>query len=128
MNDKGKIVESEAKKILCDLLNGFSELVKDNIIHRDLKPENILINDGVFKLCDFGFGKLVEGNFGQQMLQTQVGTPLYMSPQILMNKPYTTKSDVWSLGLIYFEMLFGKTPWLAQTQNGLLKNIKNKPL
>ena len=58
---KNKFLPEElAKKILIDILKGFTELVKLGIIHRDLKPENILINKGVFKLADFGFSRHIE--------------------------------------------------------------------
>ena len=57
------------------------ELTRLNLVHRDLKPENILINDNVFKVADFGFGKNVTDM--NAMLRTCCGTPLYMSPQIL---------------------------------------------
>ncbi len=95
------ISENEAIKILTDLLTGFLELIKNGIIHRDLKPENILIHDSTYKLADFGFAKSVD-NFKKGLLTSQVGTPLYMSPQILKHEKYTTKSDIWSIGLIFY--------------------------
>lgn len=57
-----------------------------------------------------------------------VGSPLYMAPQLLENKPYTIKSDIWSIGLMFYEMLFGKTPWPARDINSLKNNVKNMPL
>ena len=127
LTKKGKIPECEARIILQDFLNGFAELVKLGYLHRDLKPENILIDKNVFKLADFGFATQVQ-NFQQSLLKTVVGTPLYMSPQILMHENYTSKSDVWSTGLIYYEMLCGKTPWPARDQLELIENIKKKPI
>ena len=124
---KGVISELEAVNIFTDILKGFVELHKLGVIHRDLKPENILILDSTFKIGDFGFAKHVD-NYQSQLLTSLVGTPLYMSPQILMSDPYTTKSDIWSLGLIYFEMLFGKTPWPAKSQYQLITNINKIPL
>ncbi len=59
---------------------------------------------------------------------TTVGTPLYMSPQLLQQNTYTSKSDIWSLGVIFYEMLYNKTPWIAGSPQGLLKNIKTIPL
>ena len=127
LTKKTKLTEVEARKVLNDYLTGFQELVKNGLIHRDLKPENILISDGIFKIADFGFATEVS-NYQNQMLKTCVGTPLYMSPQILSHKPYTTKSDVWSTGLIYYEMLCGKTPWPARDQLDLIQNIDKMPL
>ena len=127
LTKRGKIPENEARKILADFLNGFSELVKLGYLHRDLKPENILIDNNVFKLADFGFATQVN-NFQNSLLKTIVGTPLYMSPQILCHESYTSKSDVWSTGLIYYEMLFGKTPWPARDQLELIENIKKMPI
>lgn len=119
---KEPLAEEKARTILKDIIIGFKELINKKVIHRDLKPENIMINDNIFKLGDFGFSKHVD-NFKDQMLKTLVGTPLYMSPQILKHENYTTKCDVWSLGLIYYEMLFGKAPWPARSQYELVKNI-----
>lgn len=127
LTKKGRLPESEARHILRDFLNGFSELVSLGYLHRDLKPENILIDNNVFKLADFGFATQVQ-NFQQSLLKTVVGTPLYMSPQILCHESYTTKSDVWSMGLIYYEMLCGKTPWPARDQLDLIENTKKMPL
>ena len=96
-------------------------------MHRDLKPANILINEGTYKIGDFGFAKYVD-NFGSQMLKSCVGSPIYMAPQILERAPYTTKCDIWSLGVICYEMLMGYPPWKARDENELLRNIKHIPI
>ena len=57
------------------------------------------------------------------MMQSMVGTPLYMSPQILKGQNYSCKSDVWSIGLIYYEMLYGKLPYSAKSQQELVQKI-----
>lgn len=124
---KDPLPEPKARIILKDIIIGFKELYNKKIIHRDLKPENILINDNIFKIGDFGFAKHVD-NFKNQMLKTLVGTPLYMSPQILKHEVYNTKCDVWSLGLIFYEMLFGKTPWPARSQYELIMSISQNGL
>lgn len=105
---KKQLPEAEALKFLTDILNGFIQLISNGIIHRDLKPANILIDKGGYKLADFGFAKTVD-NFKKDMMSSMVGTPLYMSPQILDNKKYTNKTDIWSLGFIFYETLFGKS-------------------
>lgn len=106
------------------ILSGFTELVRERIVHRDLKPANILINDGIYKIGDFGFAKYVD-NFGSQMLKSCVGSPIYMAPQILERTPYTTKCDIWSIGVIFYEMIHNTPPWKAKDENELLKGIKN---
>lgn len=87
------------------------ELVKNKIVHRDLKPANILISKGVFKIADFGLSKYIQDEY--QMLKTRVGTPFYMAPQILKNERYTSKCDIWSLGIIFYQLVFGRLPWHA---------------
>lgn len=106
LRKSGILAERVAKEILVMILRGFQDLIKNGIIHRDLKPANILNHEGTFKISDFGFSRYITAS--DKMLQSQVGTPLYMSPQILNRRKYTSKSDIWSLGMIYYECLYGK--------------------
>ena len=96
-------------KCLIQILNGFGELIKNGITHRDLKPENIMVKDKVLKIADFGFAKMTES---AAFLKTMVGTPAYMPPQILSEERYTYKCDIWSLGVMTYEMIVGKLPWV----------------
>ena len=96
-------------------------------MHRDLKPANILVQDGKLKISDFGFARNLD-NGDNTILKSVVGTPLYMSPQILNHQLYTNKSDLWSIGLIYYEMLHGCTPWPASNQLQLINGINYKPI
>ena len=123
---KDAIKESEAIKILRDLICGFRILYNHSIVHRDLKPENILRHDEIFKIADFGFARSIDDT--KAMMTSMVGTPLYMSPKILQNLSYSMKSDVWSLGTIYYEIICGKTPWPSKTQYELINKILNEPL
>ena len=61
------------------------------------------------------------------MLRSCVGSPLYMAPQILQRKPYGTKCDIWSLGIIFHEMIYHDVPWKARDERELLHNIMTKP-
>lgn len=83
----------------------------NKIIHRDIKPANILIKQGVFKIADFGFARQVDNN--NDLMMSIAGTPFYMAPQVLLHEPYSSKCDVWSLGMIAYELLFGKLPFTA---------------
>lgn len=96
-------------------------------MHRDLKPANILVNNGKLKISDFGFARNLD-NGDNTVLKSIVGTPLYMSPQILSHQNYTNKSDLWSVGLIYYEMLHGYTPWPAANELQLINNINHRPV
>lgn len=79
-------------------------------MHRDLKPENIKIYHRQIKLLDFGFAcELPHGE--KTVLHDSVGTPSYMSPEMLQRKNYTSNSDIWSLGVVLYEAAYGRLPW-----------------
>ncbi|ORX40631.1 kinase-like domain-containing protein [Kockovaella imperatae] len=93
------------------------------VLHRDLKPENIFLSDEFVKLGDFGLSKDM-GN--SAFTSTYVGTPLYMPPEILAENRYDTKSDIWSLGCVVFEMCALSSPFsTAQTQAELIAMVKS---
>lgn len=102
--------EAEAQTFMRHLTQGYLALLKQSIIHRDIKPANILLKQGVAKLSDFGFSRVVEDPNKTQKL-TLLGTPLYTAPEILANKEFSNKCDVWSMGVVFYEMLHGRTPW-----------------
>ena len=70
-------------------------LHQQRVLHRDIKSGNILLHNGMLQLADFGLAKRLEGN--EKFSRTQVGTPNYMCPELLQEKPYNHKSDIWSL-------------------------------
>ena len=118
--------QEEVVLYLKDILSAFMTLIDNGIIHRDIKPENILLNNNKMKVADFGFSKMI---FWQtQFNVTLVGTPLYMSPQLLMSEKYTSKCDIWALGVITYELLFGRLPWMGESEMDLIKNIIKNPL
>lgn len=118
--------EGEALLIFNQILNAFKSLVKENILHRDLKPSNILLHDGVIKVADFGFCKALLGP--QDLTKTMVGSPIYMAPEILKGCNYSIKADIWSMGVVLFEILFGFCPYEDRTIARLINQIDHKPL
>ena len=80
------------------------------ILHRDLKSQNIfLTRRGICKLGDFGISKVL--NYTKSKALSIVGTPLYLSPEVLKSQPYNQKSDIWALGTLLYEMTALQTPW-----------------
>ncbi|CAD8143935.1 unnamed protein product [Paramecium pentaurelia] len=122
LSEKKVLEEEQAIKMIKQIANGLKEIVNNNFIHRDLKPANILIHDGQCKIADFGFSRPLPL---ECIMESLVGTPLYMAPQILTKQQYTSKCDVWSLGLIFYEMLFGTLPWMATNYMELIYRINN---
>lgn len=123
---KGKISEARALLIFLDIIEGYKALYKNNILHRDLKPENILMAPNGVKISDFSFAKMVRPDQINQMIeQSFVGTPVYSPLEILEGKKYSSKCDVWSLGIIFYQMLFGRFPfiWKAMLKNDLMGGI-----
>ena len=107
--DQRGLSEWETVTFLHQGLDALSYLHSCKIAHRDLKPENILIQcrepaNFCIKIADFGLSKVSKDD---SFLRTCCGTPLYTAPEIWQNRPYTTKVDIWSLGLIAFQYAYG---------------------
>ncbi|XP_058830877.1 serine/threonine-protein kinase Nek7-like [Topomyia yanbarensis] len=111
-----------------DMVEALQYLHQRKVIHRDLKPENVLIDaDNRLKLADFGIAKICSthpnGSELDELNMTIVGTPLYMAPEVATGKRYDYKSDVWPLGIIFYEMCMLDHPFLGSdlTENGKIK-------
>ena len=106
------------------------------IVHRDLKPDNIMVitarGKDTVKVVDFGIAKATGADGGQQKVTRTgfvVGTPEYMSPEQLAGDPVDGRSDLYSLGLVFYRMLTGKTPFPADSQQEtMIKRLTDDPL
>ena len=107
---------------LTQITAAIAHMHSKRIMHRDLKPANIFITaDGSLKLGDLGLGR----SFGSQTYEafSKVGTPLYMSPEVLKGSGYDWKSDVWSIGCIAYEMAELRTPFKADNEKMSLYDL-----
>ena len=122
IKNNGKLNENDSKKIFLQIANGLYVLRKNNLIHRDMKPHNILLTlSGNVKIADFGF---VTSTNDDKLMNTLCGSPIYMAPEILKYNKYDEKVDLWSIGIILFEMLTGKPPFTASNHIQLLRKIE----
>ena len=96
------------------------------VLHRDIKSQNIfLTSDGNVMIGDFGLATVREG--GDDEDHSLVGTPHFMSPELLSKKPYSFKSDLWSLGVLMYELTAQRPPFTAFNIQGLIHKIKTAP-
>jgi serine/threonine protein kinase len=125
--------EEMSHEVLIQLKDALKYLKQNNLIHRDLKPVNILfskdINEKfVLKLADFGFAKyfneehLTKDGY-DTMTATFCGSPMYMAPELLLNSMYNIKADLWSFGVIMYEMITGNNPYNYPTSIPQLREL-----
>ena len=126
-NTHKQLAEYEVKFIVCNIISGLYYLRAQRIVHRDLKPENLLFDkDGYLHIADFGIAKkLTQEANGRTVIETS-GTPGYMSPESLLAKPQNFLSDYFSLGVICYELIFGKRPFGGKTKREIRENILRK--
>jgi serine/threonine protein kinase len=124
-DEKNGFSESKAFDYFIQVINAVYYLHSNNIIHRDIKPENILIgDDNKLKLCDFGWAK----ELTLENRSTFCGTMEYMAPEIVGSENYDYSVDIWSLGILLYEMLFGHSPFNGKDTNNIILNIKSHEL
>ena len=122
------LTEDKSFKFFIQVVNAIYFLHKNDLIHRDIKPENILLFEDCVKLCDFGWcARLDGGNRG-----TFCGTAEYMSPEMVNKEEYSKDIDIWSLGILLYEMIHGHSPFKPNKAkfniNDIIDNIKIKDL
>jgi serine/threonine protein kinase len=127
LEDDKKLPEKEVAKIAKQLVRALLYLHTNRVIHRDMKPQNILIgSDGAIKLCDFGFARVMSCN--TMVLTSIKGTPLYMAPELVQEQPYNHTADLWSLGVILYELVVGKPPFYTNNFFSLIQFIVKDPV
>ena len=103
------------------ICRGLQAAHEQGIIHRDIKPQNVLIDaKGEVKLMDFGIARMAEAPEAMTQAGLIVGTPHYMSPEQVQGKQLDARSDVYSMGVMIYEMVCGKRPFESSSLTGVL--------
>lgn len=127
LEDDGKLPEEQVQAIAAQLVSALYYLHSHRILHRDMKPQNILLaKGGGIKLCDFGFARAMSTN--TMVLTSIKGTPLYMSPELVEERPYDHTADLWSVGCILYELAVGTPPFYTTSIFQLVSLILKDPV
>jgi aurora kinase len=114
--------EAVASRYMTQMIDALNYLHKKRIIHRDIKPENLLDDGGVLKIADFGFSV----HAPKSMRKTFCGTLEYMAPEIVNNKRYNDKLDLWCIGVLAYEFLTGGTPFYCKGDQNMTQSKINR--
>uniref|UniRef100_A0A3Q3G1F2 Calcium/calmodulin-dependent protein kinase IGa n=1 Tax=Labrus bergylta TaxID=56723 RepID=A0A3Q3G1F2_9LABR len=121
--DKGVYTEKDASTVIRQVLEAVSYLHENSIVHRDLKPENLLYyntdENAKIMVSDFGLSKTLEHG----VMSTACGTPGYVAPEVLAQKPYSKAVDCWSIGVITYILLCGYPPFFEDNETRLFSKI-----
>ena len=131
LKQKKVLPVDEAVRITLHLADALAYAHQRGMIHRDIKPGNILFSDESHNhalLTDFGIARLLDEQKQMTMTGALIGTPNYMSPEAARGEPCDARADIYSLGVVLYEMVTGRTPYAADTPYSFLMKQANEPL
>jgi eukaryotic-like serine/threonine-protein kinase len=110
----------------CALAFGFAH--EKGVVHRDIKPKNIMLTqDNEVKICDFGLALITNADINDTQVMGRLGSPRYMSPEQVSEEMVTNQSDIFSLGVVTYELLTGISPFKADNISAIAKRITREP-
>jgi serine/threonine protein kinase len=122
-----QVPEEKVWDIARQFSQGMLAIHKQHIIHKDIKPQNVMLSkDGVIKIMDFGVAEQFRSSRSRIKDASRAGTPVYMSPEHLLGEDVGTESDIWSFGIMLYELLAGKLLYSGQSQTDVLMQIKER--
>jgi serine/threonine protein kinase len=122
----GQLTPGKAVSVAKQVCEGLAEAHRQGLVHRDLKPQNIMIDrEGNARIMDFGIARFVEAE-GLTGSGVMIGTPEYMSPEQAESKGVDKRADIYSLGIILYEMVTGKVPFEGETPLTIILKHKNE--
>jgi serine/threonine protein kinase len=126
IHPQGAINENVARFYIAEVILGIEHVHKHDVCHRDLKPENVVLDgDGHAVITDFG---LARARFSRQKRRSFVGSAEYIAPETVRCEVQTKAMDWWSVGIMLYEMLVGRTPFNAETNNKVYSAVIHRPL
>uniref|UniRef100_A0A7C2JZS2 Serine/threonine protein kinase n=1 Tax=Schlesneria paludicola TaxID=360056 RepID=A0A7C2JZS2_9PLAN len=129
LKDDGPMTPERATSLAARMAEGLAVAHAAGVLHRDLKPDNVLQTHlGVPKIADFGLAKRVALAPAQPGTAEIVGTPPYMAPELFQGQPATPSSDVYALGVCYYQMLTGRQPFAAPKLTELMRQVIHDPV
>lgn len=118
--------ESQIRQWFAEMVSALYYCHLQHILHRDLKTANVFLHNGRVKIGDFGLARVLTTT--SDFARTKLGTPAYLSPEVICSSPYNSRTDIWALGIILYELLSLEKPFFATTVHEIFEAITKDPV